>query len=239
MYLVLLAAGRGARLPKKYRNAPKCMARINNKTILSYNLNFYNKFKNKIIVTGYKSQKLRNFIKLNNFNSIKNKDYAKTNMVHSLFKINKIEEKEIVVCYSDIIFDPLLYFNLKKTKNRNVILLKKNWLKVWRGRMSQKEILKDAEQVIVKKNMLISIGDKITNKLPNYQYMGILKFKTADFFKLKIFYKKINDHKIDLTSFINLALKNKIIKLNTSITNKNWFELDNLKDIKYTEKQLV
>ena len=105
--------------------------------------------------------------------------------------------------------------------------------------MSQKEILKDAEQVIVKKNMLISIGDKITNKLPNYQYMGILKFKTADFFKLKIFYKKINDHKIDLTSFINLALKNKIIKLNTSITNKNWFELDNLKDIKYTEKQLV
>lgn len=239
MYLVLLAAGRGARLPKKYRNAPKCMARINNKTILSYNLNFYNKFKNKIIVTGYKSQKLRNFIKLNNFNSIKNKDYAKTNMVHSLFKINKIEEKEIVVCYSDIIFDPLLYFNLKKTKNRNVILLKKNWLKVWRGRMSQKEILKDAEQVIVKKNMLISIGDKITNKLPDYQYMGILKFKTADFFKLKIFYKKINDHKIDLTSFINLALKNKIIKLNTSITNKNWFELDNLKDIKYTEKQLV
>ena len=239
MYLVLLAAGRGARLPKKYRNAPKCMARINNKTILSYNLNFYNKFKDKIIVTGYKSQKLRNFIKLNNFNSIKNKDYAKTNMVHSLFKINKIEEKEIVVCYSDIIFDPLLYFNLKKTKNRNVILLKKNWLKVWRGRMSQKEILKDAEQVIVKKNMLISIGDKITNKLPNYQYMGILKFKTADFFKLKIFYKKINDHKIDLTSFINLALKNKIIKLNTSITNKNWFELDNLKDIKYTEKQLV
>ena len=239
MYLVLLAAGRGARLPKKYRNAPKCMARINNKTILSYNLNFYNKFKNKIIVTGYKSQKLRNFIKLNNFNSIKNKDYAKTNMVHSLFKINKIEEKEIVVCYSDIIFDPLLYFNLKKTKNRNVILLKKNWLKKWKGRMSQKEILKDAEQVIVKKNMLISIGDKITNKLPNYQYMGILKFKTADFFKLKIFYKKINDHKIDLTSFINLALKNKIIKLNTSITNKNWFELDNLKDIKYTEKQLV
>ena len=44
--------------------------------------------------------------------------------------------------------------------------------------------------------------------------MGIMKFKTIDFFKLKDFYKKINNQRIDLTSFINLALKNRIIKFN-------------------------
>jgi choline kinase len=239
MYLALLAAGRGTRLPKKYRSKPKCLVEINKKTILSHNLNFYNKFKNRIIISGYKSKKLDDFIKYNNFFSIKNKDYAKTNMVHSLFKINKINEKEIVVCYTDIIFDPLIYFNLKKTKNKNIILLKKNWLDVWRGRMKQKEILKDAEQVFIKRNLLISIGGKIENKLPNYQYMGIMKFKTIDFFKLKDFYKKINNQRIDLTSFINLALKNRIIKFNISTTSKYWFELDNLKDIKYTEKQIT
>ena len=239
MYLALLAAGRGSRLPEKYRNAPKCLVKINNKSILSHNLDFYKKFRKKIIITGFKSKELKNFIKLNKFISIKNKDYEKTNMVHSLFKINKIKEKDIVVCYSDIIFDPSIYLNLKKSKNRNTILLKKNWLNVWKGRMNQKEILKDAEQVVVKKNILMSIGDKLENKLPNYQYMGIMKFKTKDFFKLKTFYKKINDQKIDLTSFINLALKNNIIKFNVSTTNKYWFELDNLKDIKYTEKQLL
>ena len=46
-----------------------------------------------------------------------------------------------------------------------MILLKKNWLTVWKGRMSQKEILKDAEQVVIKKNILISLGEKIENKL--------------------------------------------------------------------------
>jgi len=54
MQLILLSAGRGSRLPKKYRSKPKCLAVVNNKTILENNLNFYNKFKDKIIVGGYK-----------------------------------------------------------------------------------------------------------------------------------------------------------------------------------------
>jgi len=239
MQLVLLAAGRGSRLPKKYRNQPKCLAQINNKTILNHNLKFYNKFKNKTIITGYRSDKLKNFIKSNKFNSIHNKDFLSTNMVHSLFKIRKITEKEIIVCYSDIIFDPLIYKSLSQFKNKNMILLKKNWLKVWKGRMSNKEILKDAENVIVKKKMLLSIGGKILKNLPKYQYMGIMKIRNLDFLKLRNFYKKINDQKIDFTSFIDLALKNKIIKFQISTTNRYWFELDNLKDIKFTEKKLI
>ena len=76
------------------------------------------------------------------------------------------------MCYSDIIFDKNIFKNLKK--NRSLILLKKNWLNVWKGRMSYKKILSDAENVTIKKNKLISIGGKITKKLPKYQYMGIL-----------------------------------------------------------------
>ena len=36
--------------------------------------------------------------------------------------------------------------------------------------MSYKKILSDAEDVTIKKNKLISIGGKITKKLPKYQY---------------------------------------------------------------------
>ena len=62
MQLVLLAAGKGSRLPKKYRNYPKCMVHIRNKNILEHNIEFYNKFKFKTIISGYKSNKLKNFI---------------------------------------------------------------------------------------------------------------------------------------------------------------------------------
>ena len=41
MQLIILAAGRGFRLPEKFRNKPKCLAVINEKTILEHNLNFF------------------------------------------------------------------------------------------------------------------------------------------------------------------------------------------------------
>ena len=51
---------------KKYRNYPKCMVHIRNKNILEHNIEFYNKFKSKTIISGYKSNKLKNFIQKNN-----------------------------------------------------------------------------------------------------------------------------------------------------------------------------
>ncbi len=238
MHLVLLAAGKGTRLPKEFRDLPKSMVNINGKTILNHNLNFYQKFEKKTIITGYKSQKLNIFIKKNKFNFVKNCEYKKTNMVHSLFKIRKIEANEIIICYSDIIFDPKIFQNLIRQKNKNIILLKKNWLKIWKGRMSYREILNDAENLQTRNNILVNIGGPIKKKLPKYQYMGIIKILKKDFFKLKNFYKKNNNKKIDFTSFINLAIKNNILKFNISITNKFWYEIDSINDIKFTKKHI-
>ena len=236
MHLILLAAGRGSRLPKKFKSSPKCLVKIKNKTILDHNLNFYNKFKYKTIVSGYKNIKLNQFIKKNNFKKVENKKYKVTNMVYSLFQVKNIKSKEIVVCYSDIIFDKNLFNNLKE--NKNLIILKKNWLEVWKGRMSYKNILNDAEDLTIKKNKLIAIGQKLKIKLPSCQYMGIIKFKSKDFLKLRKFFIKIKNPKIDFTSFLNLSLQNKIIELNTVKTNKFWYEIDSQPDITYASKEV-
>jgi choline kinase len=238
MQIILLAAGKGSRLPSKLRHLPKSMVEINKRTILDHNLKFYNYFKYKTIVTGYKSNKLKKFIIKNQFKEVKNKFYHNTNMVHSLFKVNKILTKEVVICYTDIIFDAKIFLNLKNHKNKNLILLKKNWLKVWRGRMKSKDIINDAEDIKIKKDILFSIGGKIKKKLPKYQYMGIIKLLKKDIFKLNKFYKKIENEKIDFTSFINLAIENHVIKLNISVTNKFWYEIDSLQDIKFAQKDL-
>ena len=237
MHLILLAAGKGSRLPKKYRKNPKCMVKINHKTILEHNLHFYKNFKFKTIVGGFKSNKLKNFVKENNFFFIKNERFNSTNMVYSLFKVRNIRSKKILVCYTDIIFDPKIYKDVKKIKNSSLIV-KKNWLKVWKGRMNLKKILDDAEDLKTKKNYIISIGQKLKNRFPKYQYMGIIKLNKIDFFKLKKFFKKLNNKKIDFTSFLDKALKEKIIKLKIFATNRYWFEIDNLKDLDYTKKYL-
>ena len=60
MQLIVLSAGRGSRLPKKFRNRPKCLVKLNSKPLLLYNENFFRQFKNKIIVTGFKQRYLKN-----------------------------------------------------------------------------------------------------------------------------------------------------------------------------------
>ena len=148
MQLIILAAGRGFRLPEKFRNKPKCLAIINEKTILEHNLNFFLKFKKRYIVTGYKNNKISKFAKINNFKTIKNKKYMSTNMVYSLFLTKNFINDDVLVCYGDIIFNQHIYKKLKK--NFNQIPLNLNWLSLWKKRMSLKEIKKDAEDVIVK-----------------------------------------------------------------------------------------
>ena len=66
--------------------------------------------------------------------------------------------------------------------------------------------------------------------------MGLVKIKYKDFRSLKIFFTKLKNKKIDFTNFLNLAIKNKIIKLKAYETNLFWVEIDNIKDLKVAEK---
>ena len=85
MQLIVLSAGRGSRLPSKFRNKPKCMVELNSKPLLTYNTSFFNLFKNKILVSGYKKLYLKSLIKKLGFTNIVNNNYSSTNMVYSLF----------------------------------------------------------------------------------------------------------------------------------------------------------
>ena len=53
MQLIVLSAGRGSRLPSKFRNKPKCLVGLNSKPLLLHNIQFFYNFKKKILVSGY------------------------------------------------------------------------------------------------------------------------------------------------------------------------------------------
>lgn len=237
MILILLASGRGSRCKNLTKSIPKCFINLNkNKKIIDYlekNFKYFNKI---IIVSGYKSKLLESrYSKSKKIKIVKNLKYKSTNMVYSLFVPKKLVNDDIIVSYADIIYKPNL---IKKLKNKNLstVALSENWQKIWKARMSKNKILDDAEDVIVSKKYIKSIGHKIVNKLPKYQYMGLLKIKLKDYKKLNKYFIKIKKNKIDMTSFINLVINEHNFKFSYIKTNSKWFEIDTPNDVKNFRK---
>jgi len=230
MNLVILASGMGRRLNKKL---PKCLVSIDDKTLLERILNISIEFDKVIIVGGYKVNLLKKIIKnqnRKNIHLINNKDYKTTNMVESFFKAYNKVNQDVIISYSDIIFDSSL-FKKMINYNKNHLLLKSNWKKVWMLRMSEKKIKLDAEDIKVKEKTILNIGSKINRKLPKYQFMGLIRFNKKDMKKIKNFYLSLKNKKIDFTSFLNSLIQSKVIKMNFQETNKFWFEIDTIKDL--------
>ena len=234
MILVILAAGRGKRLGEKTKNSPKCLIDINGKSLINYNIKFIEKFNKVIIVTGYKDHLIKkNFKNNKSIIFIKNKKYLKTNMVYSLFcayKYLKKFKEDIVISYSDIVFDKSIFKTVQPSGNFLVVY--SEWLKIWKLRMKPSMIINDAESLVVKNNNLISIGNKIKDKMPKYQYTGIIKLRFNSFTKLYNYFKKLKNNKIDFTRFLNLSIGSKIINMKIKKTKKFWFEVDSLNDAK-------
>ena len=85
MQLIILSAGKGSRLPAKFRDKPKCLVEINSKPLLLYNKFFFRNFKKKFIICGYKQKYLNRISKENGLTRIINRKFSSTNMVYSLF----------------------------------------------------------------------------------------------------------------------------------------------------------
>lgn len=240
MNFIVLASGRGSRLNKLTKNKPKCLTVIKNKkTLLDYISQNFNKKDNKIISTGYKSNLIIKYFAGKNINYVRNKNFLNTNMVESLMLCKKkLKRGDLIVVYSDIYFDKKIIKKIKKLKG-NIIAVNANWLKSWRQRYNTlKKMKEDAEDLIVSKGKIKSIGNKIGKKLPKFQYMGILKIEQKTFYKLEKFYKKMNNKKISLTHFINETIKAKITNYKYIVFKNYWYEIDNFSDLKFLRNNI-
>ena len=66
--------------------------------------------------------------------------------------------------------------------------------------------------------------------------MGIFKLDYKTFKNMSLYYKKLNNKKIDMTSFLDLCINNKILKIKIIKYSDYWFEIDTYKDIKVATK---
>lgn len=135
MQALMLAAGMGKRLGRYTKNATKCMVPVNGKTLIEYAIEALvkNGIKKMVIVVGYKSDILINFIhsKFNekNLNGMKiefieNKVYDKTNNIYSLYMArDAFCQDDTILLESDLIFKPEIITKLIKSKDPNLAVV--------------------------------------------------------------------------------------------------------------------
>ena len=151
MKLIILASGRGTRLNQHTAKKPKCLVPVCNKPIISYLSCAFDWFEKVILITGYKSDLIETYLKdKSNVIYLNNSSFLTTNMVESLFLSNRYINDDLIICYSDIIFDLNLLKEIKECKF-STIPIYRNWYSLWTKRMGHKETLLDAENLLIKK----------------------------------------------------------------------------------------
>lgn len=235
MHLIILAAGRNSRIFKEI-GKHKCLLTVNNKTLLSKIIDDSVSIgiKKIIIVIGYKSNRLKKFIRINHkkIKIIKNTDYIKTDMLHSAVLALKKLNDDIIISYSDIIYDKKILKKIVRLRSKNILIpIKLDWKKVWRIR--KKNILEDAENLkFNNKNYLEFIGGKILKKYPIGQYMGLLYIPKNKVKKITKIYKQEKVRKMQISNFLNVLI-NKGIKIKIIKSKNYWYEFDDIDDYNY------
>ena len=135
MQALMLAAGMGKRLGRYTKNATKCMVPVNGKTLIEYAIEALvkNNIKKMVIVVGYKSDVLIDFIhsKFNkeNLNGMKiefieNSVYDKTNNIYSLYMAREaLCSDDTILLESDLIFKPEIIAKLIQSEDPNLAVV--------------------------------------------------------------------------------------------------------------------
>lgn len=156
--VLILAAGKGSRLKELTNSMPKCMLDFRGKTLLERQISSFNKcgLKDISVVRGYKKNKI-------NFNGLKyfdNNDYENNNILNSIFYAHKIIEGDIIISYSDILFDYKIVNKLLKSNHNFTAVIDVDWKKNYKNRTLHP--LSEAENVIYNKsNEILKIGKNI------------------------------------------------------------------------------
>ena len=237
MKIIFLAAGRGKRIFKKIK-VNKCLINVNKKTIIENLIENIPKSqrKNIFIVTGFNKNKIINKTNKYNINFLHNKNYKNTEMVETLrVALMKIND-DILISYTDIIYDKSLISLFFKNKYKNITIpIKTNWRQVWKIRGKKAE--DDAETLIFKKDELLEIGSKIQDiKIIKAQFMGLLFIPREKRINLLNFLGKPKYKKIQTTRLLNELIKKKL-KINVIKVKNKWYEFDDYQDLQNFKKK--
>ena len=249
MKAIILAAGMGTRLGKYTKNIPKGMLKFNGKSLIERQVETLIScgIKDIVIVKGYMPDK----IKINGVKYYENRDYANTNMVETLFAAEKEMGDEIIVCYSDIIYQKSVLKEVMASKADIGVTVDEDYWNYWKARLDNPK--NDTESLVIKNGNIIELGDTSCEiEKAKARYVGLIKFSKKGIEALKKVYHDNKQKYFDenepwlrsksfkkaymtcmLQAIINAGYKVEPIRIS-----KGWIEFDTEQDYEKYNKWL-
>jgi len=245
MKAIIIAAGSGKRISKDVKDIPKSLVKVNGKPIIDFQISSLNQngIEEIILITGPNSDKFH----LDNVTYVKDHDYSKHDILGSLMKAKDYLKNDVLVMYSDIIFNSKIIQQMLDSSGDISIAIDMNWDKMYENRTEHPK--SEAENVqLNNKGKITKIKKNIqTNNLNVGEFLGIIKFSSRG---SQIFVKKyeelINKNSIGvfheapviekayLTDMIQELIDSKI-EIEPILISEKWCEIDTMQDLKNAE----
>jgi L-glutamine-phosphate cytidylyltransferase len=146
MKAIIIAAGMGKRLMPYTQDRPKCMLEIAGKPLIKHQANILNSLgvKEIHVIKGYKKEAFDVFE--TDFNFFINDNYQNNNILESLFYAEPKINGDVLILYSDIIFNKEIVEKLLESKEEISIVVDVEWETNYIGRLDHP--IAEAENVI-------------------------------------------------------------------------------------------
>jgi len=241
MKVIILAAGQGTRLRPLTNERPKCMVELDNKPLIKYQLDLFEKFNvtDINVVTGYLEEK----IDFKNIKKFYNPKYDKTNMVSTLFCAKELfdGEDDILISYGDIIYNDTVLQKIMDADDKINVVVDKEWRKYWEARME--DPLRDVETLKINEKGYIKELGKKPNSYDDIegQYIGLIKISKEVVKDIKDFYENLDkDTTYDGKDYVNMymtsflqMIADKLLPLSPVYIQNGWMEVDEPSDLNF------
>ena len=172
MKVIIIAAGKGKRISNEFKEIPKALIPINGESIFEKQKYVFecNNISEFIVITGPKNKFEDKEIKI--VQDFENKNH---DILGSLMVAKQFLNDDLIISYSDIIFEQKIIKQILETPGDFVIAVDMNWEKAYEGRTEH--TVEEAENVLLNnKNQILEIRKNIPEKNELVgEFLGIIK----------------------------------------------------------------
>lgn len=238
MKAIILAAGEGRRLRPLTDDRPKCLVPLRGRPLIQYVLGALRGcgIDEIVAVTGHKHEALAPY----RLRSYHNEHFASTNMVHSLFCAAPEFDDDIVVSYSDIVYEERVVRALLEDGSDFSVVVDRGWRELWAWRMENP--LADAETLkLDAEAYIVEIGKRPASYADvEAQYIGLFKISRTAWPKVEAYYRALDRNasydgrdypNMFMTTLINLVTT-RLFPVKAVAVSHGWLEVDAIEDLR-------
>ena len=183
MQIIIIGAGRGARLMPTTADAPKCFAAVEGKRILDWGLEAFreNGLHDICFIGGYRIDKAREEYPELEFRH--NDNWENNNILASLFCAADLMDEPFVCCYSDVLFTTDIVERLVASPADMALGVDTAWLERYVERTEHPP--DDAEKVTVSNGRVTRVDRRVRPVDAYGEYIGVAKFSAAGAARLR------------------------------------------------------